>query len=208
MKTRELREGRQHARVFFVKQFALFITMTSVLVSCSETASIGLKARPASWAQPIVLSGVENLHRVSDELYRSAQPSEEGMAQLEKLGIKTVINLRALHKDDELEKTHLGSEQIALWSWNLDEEADERFFALLDKSPKPVLVHCWHGADRTGALCARYRVEKQGWSAEDAITEMMRGGFGFHSIWEKIPEWVYEQSNTFEPDSVRSFPDI
>lgn len=39
-----------------------------------------------------------------------------------------------------------------------------------------------HGSDRTGTMCALYRIAVQGWSKEDAIREMTAGGFGFHRI--------------------------
>ena len=44
--------------------------------------------------------GLPNLHQVSDTLYRGAQPTVEGMGELKKLGVKTVISLRAHHNDD------------------------------------------------------------------------------------------------------------
>ena len=57
--------------------------------------------RPAHWAAPIRLGGVPNLHKVSDALYRSAQPSAEGMKNLKSVGIESVINLRSFHSDQE-----------------------------------------------------------------------------------------------------------
>ena len=36
-------------------------------------------ARPEKWAVPMTLAGVPNLHKVADGLYRSAQPTAEGM---------------------------------------------------------------------------------------------------------------------------------
>ena len=42
----------------------------------------------------------------------------------------------------------------------------------------PVLMHCKHGADRTGLMSAMYRVVVQDWSKEDALKEMTQGGFG------------------------------
>ena len=60
--------------------------------------------RPAHWAEPIALEGVPNLHRISPTLYRSEQPTALGMKNLEKLGIRTVINLRYFNDDkDEVE---------------------------------------------------------------------------------------------------------
>ena len=43
----------------------------------------------------------------------------------------------------------------------------------------PIVIHCHHGSDRTGAVCALYRVVFQNVSKEDAIHEMTEGGFGF-----------------------------
>jgi protein tyrosine/serine phosphatase len=50
------------------------------------------------------IKGLKNFAKVSDILYRGAQPTKEGFAELKKLGIKTVINLRAKHSDEELIK--------------------------------------------------------------------------------------------------------
>ena len=41
-----------------------------------------------------------------------------------------------------------------------------------------VLMHCKHGSDRTGLMAAMYRIVVQGWSKEDALSEMTQGGFG------------------------------
>ncbi len=54
--------------------------------------------RPVQWAEPVEMEGVSNLHRISPTLYRSEQPTALGMKNLEKLGIRTVINLRALQR--------------------------------------------------------------------------------------------------------------
>ena len=60
-------------------------------------ACVAKAARPGKWAVPMTLAGVPNLHKVSDGLYRSAQPTAEGMTNLVALGIKTVVNLRDNH---------------------------------------------------------------------------------------------------------------
>ena len=58
-------------------------------------------ARPVHWAEPIDMDGVSNLHRISPTLFRSEQPTALGMKNLEKLGIRTVINLRAFNNDED-----------------------------------------------------------------------------------------------------------
>jgi protein tyrosine phosphatase (PTP) superfamily phosphohydrolase (DUF442 family) len=145
------------------------------------------------WAEPIELPGLPNFHKVSDDLYRGAQPSVDGMRQLEKLGIKTVVNLRSSHSDhDELEGTGLAYEHIEMRAWGKPENEDVlRFLQIVsDINSSPVFVHCQHGADRSGTVCAIYRIIIQGWSKEEAIDEMTKGGFGFHSIWRSLPDYI------------------
>ena len=38
-------------------------------------------------------------------------------------------------------------------------------------------------------MCAVYRVAIQGWSKEDAMEEMRKGGYNFHEIWKNLPKW-------------------
>jgi protein tyrosine phosphatase (PTP) superfamily phosphohydrolase (DUF442 family) len=150
-------------------------------------------SRPERWAQPIVMAGAPNLHQVSKTLYRSAQPSAEGMRNLEQHGIKTVLNLRAFHSDrDELAGTRLAGEHLFMKTWHPEREDVVKFLKLAtDPARVPLLVHCQHGADRTGTMVAIYRVAVQGWSMDDAVREMTRGGFGFHEAWVNLVPWLY-----------------
>ncbi len=148
--------------------------------------------RPAHWAVPMQVEGLPNLHKVSNALYRSAQPSAEGMKNLKAMRIETVINLRSFHSDrDEIGKAELAYEHIYMKAWHAEEENAVRFLQIVANSKRgPVLVHCQHGADRTGTMCAVYRIAVQGWSKEEALKEMAQGGFGFHGIWENLIRWV------------------
>lgn len=148
--------------------------------------------RPPNWAQPVHLDGVANLFQVSETLYRSAQPTAIGMQKLKELGIVTVINLRAAHSDrDEIGDLELVSKHIPMHAWHPKRRQAVDFLRIVtDPGRAPVLVHCQHGSDRTGVLCAVYRVVVQGWSKEEAIREMIGGGYGFHSIWSNLPRWL------------------
>jgi protein tyrosine/serine phosphatase len=144
------------------------------------------------WAQPIEMEGVPNLHKVSDTLYRGAQPTEDGMRNLENLGIKTVLNLRSLHSDrDEIADANVDYEHIWMKAWHAETEDVVRFLKVVtDPNRTPVFVHCQHGADRTGTMCAMYRIAVQGWSKDDAIKEMTEGGFNFHGVWDNLIEYI------------------
>jgi protein tyrosine phosphatase (PTP) superfamily phosphohydrolase (DUF442 family) len=150
--------------------------------------------RPPNWAQAVKMDGVPNLFKVSDYLYRSAQPSAIGMQNLKEAGIETVVNLRSFHSDrDEIGDTGLGYEHIYMKAWHPEEKEIVRFLQIVTNPKRtPVIVHCQHGADRTGIMCAAYRVVVQGWSKEEALKEMTEGGYGFHPIFQNLSTWFDE----------------
>jgi protein tyrosine/serine phosphatase len=150
------------------------------------------KARPAHWAQPIQLNGVNNLHRVTAQLYRSAQPRLDAMSELRTLGIRTVINLRAFHCDlPGLRASGLGHRRLQLFTWKIEDMHVIRVLSLLrDARHGPFLIHCKHGADRTGLMIAMYRMVEQGWSKRAALREMIDGGYGYHRLWRNIVRYI------------------
>ena len=144
------------------------------------------------WATPIELEGVPNLHKVSDVLYRGAQPTAEGMQALKKLGITTVVNLRAFHSDrDEIGDIELVYEHIPIIAVYPQEDDILRFLDIItDDARTPVFVHCMQGADRTGLMSAIYRIILQDWTKEEAIEEMTEGSFGFHGIFQNFIRYL------------------
>lgn len=148
--------------------------------------------RPANWARPLMLPGVKNLYEVTTNLYRGAQPTAEGMRQLKALGIKTVINLRTFHSDkDEVAGTGLQSIRFETKPWHAEEEDVVGFLkAVTDTNNLPAFVHCQRGADRTGLMCAMYRIVVCDWTKPDAIAEMKRGGYHFSPVWKNLVAFI------------------
>jgi protein tyrosine phosphatase (PTP) superfamily phosphohydrolase (DUF442 family) len=114
------------------------------------------------------------------------------MQNAKKLGIRTVVSLRAFHSDrDEIGETGLAYEHFSFKTWHPEEEDVVRFLKIVtDPKQTPVLLHCQHGADRTGMMSAIYRVAVQGWTKEEAVREMTTGDFGFHAVWKNLPPWI------------------
>jgi protein tyrosine phosphatase (PTP) superfamily phosphohydrolase (DUF442 family) len=174
------------------KLFSLIGVSALVLLATAYAFETFQRNRPPHWAQPLQMKGVPNLHKVSDSLYRSAQPSAEGMRNLKAIGVETIVNLRSFHSDrDEIGDTGLAHEHIYMKAWHPEENEAVRFLQIVANPRRhPVLVHCQHGADRTGAMVALYRVAVQGWSKEEAVKEMFQGEFGFHGIWDNLLQWI------------------
>jgi len=179
------------AAVYFVQTYGQEVLS---LIASNERDTEAALAADRQWAQRLKLPGVENLHKVSEELYRGAQPTKEGMRQLKELGIKTIVNLRSFHSDrDEIRDTGLSYEHIYIKTWHPEQKEVVHFLKIVsDPNRMPVFVHCQRGADRTGTMCAIYRVAVQGWSKDEAIEEMTKGGFGFYYGWQNLINYIRE----------------
>jgi protein tyrosine/serine phosphatase len=150
--------------------------------------------RPPEWAVQLTKPGLPNLYQVTTNLYRGAQPTSRGMAELKVMGIKTVINLRAYHSDKD-ELVSAGSDfkqgRFHMKAWHSEDKDVIRFLKVVsDTNNLPAFVHCEHGADRTGLMCAMYRITVCGWTKQEAINEMTQGDFGFHRLWENLVTYI------------------
>jgi len=151
-------------------------------------------ARPDTWAKPIGAAGVPNLHQVAGNFYRSAQPDAQGFKTLAaQYGVKTVISLRAFNSDEPLTRgLNLRLARFKIHTWHIEREDVVGALRTLRQAVKegPVLLHCQHGADRTGLITALYRIVYEGWSKPTALDEMLNGKFGYHAVWGNIPRYI------------------
>ena len=132
-------------------------------------------------ARKLSLDGVSNFGQVTPTLYRGGQPSKDGLANLMKMGIEVVVDLReGVREDERSTVTKLGMQYVAIpWSCgHPDNETTARFLTLLRENPdKRIFVHCYYGSDRTGMMIAALRMTKQNWTAAEARKEMQAYGF-------------------------------
>jgi tyrosine-protein phosphatase SIW14 len=161
----------------------------AILLAVASIQAEDAKAPPFATSRDDV-PGVKNFAKVSDILYRGEQPTAEGFAQLKKMGVKTVVNLRSFNSDrGKLKGLGLQYVHIHCKAWHPEDEDVAKFLKVLrDPANQPVFVHCQHGADRTGMMVASYRIFHQGWSNERAAKEL--SNFGFHTIWTDIVKYL------------------
>lgn len=139
----------------------------------------------AHGAEPVeIVPGIENGYRVSKDVYRSGQPDETGFRLLQSIGVKSVLNLREYHRDvKKAVGTQLQLMHYPVAAGAVTPEDLEKILHMLRRAPKPVLVHCWHGSDRTGIVIAAYRIVEQNVSVEEAEVEFTDEKFGHHEFW-------------------------
>lgn len=128
-------------------------------------------------------------------LWRGEAPSRSDAQWLVDHGVRTVISLQ-LDVRPSFEAAHPGPGVVrsvtyfrvrdfaatqVLTHRHLDDHVAE-VLAIIQEAPKPALISCRAGVDRTGIIAAAYRVLVDGMSREDAIKEMD----GFHSPWDPL----------------------
>ena len=138
----------------------------------------------------------KNFHKINENLYRSGQPDEDEFKSLYSFNrIRSVLNLRENNSDkDEINAINRNwNNAVTLYEIPLDtgkisEDDLYKILTVIRDAPKPLLIHCWHGSDRTGCAVAAYRIVFENWSVEDAISELMKPEYGHHkNIYTNIP---------------------
>jgi protein tyrosine/serine phosphatase len=133
-----------------------------------------------------------NFHEVHPFLYRGGEPTEKGLEELKKIGVSTLIDLRAPseRKSDEPEQAKkLGLKYINLVmdSHAPTEDQVEKMMRTIDEAKKAndagekdrkVFLHCAHGSDRTGCMVGIWRVSRDGWDYPTTYQEMRKYYFG------------------------------
>ncbi|MGO8929564.1 MAG: fused DSP-PTPase phosphatase/NAD kinase-like protein [Limisphaerales bacterium] len=126
--------------------------------------------------------GIRNFGKVSDGLYRGAQPDALGIRSLKKLGIKTILDLRMtkeVWKAEEAEASATGIVYTNVPMKGFGRPTPEQVakaLAIIETSPSPVFVHCQHGCERTGTIIACYRIRHDQWSSVLALQEAKHYG--------------------------------
>jgi tyrosine-protein phosphatase SIW14 len=195
-------------------RFSSFIFVLSVLGTLS-LATVPLTgcpdgSAPSVIAQKISITGVRNAGKVNEHLYRGAQPHLTDLFELKKLGITTIIDLRAessaLADLERIRAELLGMRflRIPIGGFSTPDNSDlAQFFRVLsDSPPQTIFIHCEFGEDRTGVMIASYRIVFEHWSADQALSEMI--AFGFN-------RWAHRSMAVFIrklPDRLKSDPDL
>lgn len=138
------------------------LTRSRKLALCSAGALFLIVGGYSSY-----LAATDNFHTViPGEVYRSSQPSAETIADVEKrYGIKTILNLRGdsgrpqWYEEEVAQSKALGITHIDFGmsaGTELTPEKAEALIKIMRDAPKPILIHCRSGADRTGLASALY----------------------------------------------------
>ncbi|MHA7901319.1 MAG: fused DSP-PTPase phosphatase/NAD kinase-like protein [Henriciella sp.] len=125
----------------------------------------------------------QNLHQISDEMWRSNQPNPRQIADhVRQRGIKTILNLRGpstrgyyLLEKEACEE--LGVTLIDFQVYSRDTPTVERVLEakkLFESIEYPALMHCKSGADRAGLMSVLYVIFRLGDPVSVAVRQLSK----------------------------------
>lgn len=155
---------------------------------------------------------VGNFHQVvAGQVYRSAQPSAAEIAfYQQRYHIRSIINLRGAEAgkgwyDDEIAASRTGHITHIDFKMSSHEHLTQnkaaRLIALMRDAPKPLLIHCKAGSDRTGIASALYlaAIAKEGEFVSERALSILYGHIGIPVLsasypmdqsWESLEDWL------------------
>jgi protein tyrosine phosphatase (PTP) superfamily phosphohydrolase (DUF442 family) len=171
----------------------IFLTLAIQLFAQTTPQASAPVAAPAfpqpTHGEKLHITGISNAGKITDILYRGAQPREVGLSELKILGIATIVDLRGEDRE-KIEWERKTSQSLGMrfvhipvsgWSPPTDEQVVQFLSLFRDNRGQKIFVHCRFGDARTGVFTAIYRMAIEKWPAEQALREMYF--FGFNGFW-------------------------
>jgi protein tyrosine phosphatase (PTP) superfamily phosphohydrolase (DUF442 family) len=169
------------------------------VIACVVAGAIGIYCG--------VLQLIGNVHVVVEkQFYRSAQLDKTNLARVvQEYKIKSILNLLGTSQDkswyvDEIAISEAFGVEHHDYGISASEFVDstriDEILKILRNAPKPILVHCKNGADRTGLVAAIYLAEIHGAAFDEASGQL--------SLYYGHFPWLTSESGAMD-ESFRSY---
>src|SRR3954470_3817272 len=124
--------------------------------------------------------GFSNAHWISDELVRANQPWPHQLAEWQRRGIRTIINLRggfdaSFHALEKDACKRLGLTMVDFTITSREVPSRARVLGaktLFETIAYPALMHCKSGADRAGIMSVFYMHFRKGRTIREALDQL------------------------------------
>ncbi len=110
------------------------------------------------------ITKVRNYNRTTDQIATGGYLFEGGEEELKDNGFVTILDLRTPQEgtaDEKIRVEKIGMKyvNIPIYGGSISDKQIKQFTEIIDKSEKPLLVHCGSG-NRVGALLSLYNIKK------------------------------------------------
>ncbi len=148
--------------------------------------ALSRKERALAWLDLLFLDHgllrlfYSNRHRVTERLWRSAQPTPHGLRREKRRGIRTILCVRGYSpfrpwplEEEACRKLGLDLHRVHIRGRDAPKKSELlALIDLLSSVQYPVLVHCKSGADRSGFVASVYLLAIEGRSVEEALAQL------------------------------------
>ena len=129
-------------------------------------------------AAPVASTNIHNLFRVTPRMFSGSQPEgDAAFAELERLGVKTIVSVDGSPPDVEAARRH-GLRYVHL-PFGYDGIPTPRWAELVraaESLPGPLFVHCHHGKHRGPTAVAVMCMAREGWNPSLAESWLRQAG--------------------------------
>jgi len=149
------------------------IQVAAPLLEISDAYELaGLEALPE--VSPKDMDGLRNLYKLSNTILSGSEPiGEAAFAELERLGVRTVLSVDGKAPDQELAARHgMRYVHVPIRYHGIEEEELLQIAKTFRELEAPFYVHCFHGKHRGPAAAAVGRAVLDGAERERVVAEM------------------------------------
>lgn len=183
----------------FTKSLTVVLSLL-ILTSASTTYADDIPNNQFLYDEELETKEIPNDHVVNSGIIRGGRPEKGDLAELKKLGVKTIINIdndEGAIAREKAEAKKLGlryiSSPLSAFRTPDDKQVDQIIAHLQDPEKMPIFIHCEHGRDRTGMIIGLYRSRVNKWSSKKAYQEMK--DLGFRTILWKLDDYFKKKTN-------------
>lgn len=159
--------------------FAICISV--VLLGCGskhdQTPRVS-DQKPGDELSQLDVAGVDNVYRLSPRILTGGKPdSEAGFAELQELGVKTIVSVTDETPDEEIAKKYgLKYIHVPMDYEGVSPEQRESILDAFSDSSEPVYIHCNSGRNRGATAAAICLIGVEGKSNDEAVSWMKARG--------------------------------
>ena len=153
----------------------LAVCLSVALSGCGVTAK---PEKRTDEIEKLSVEGVKNVYRVSPRIITGGQPDgKAGFAELQKLGVKTIVSVTDAAPDEEAAKMYgMKYVHVPMNYEGVSPEQREKILGAATETSEPVYIHCNSGRNRGATAAAICLIGVEEKSNEEAIAWMKTRG--------------------------------